>query len=44
MVSYRIVKEYDHYVVYINGYFYCSADNINEATLELSEYFDSKNE
>ena len=26
----------DHYVIYINGKFYCSADNLKEVKEELS--------
>ena len=27
MMMYKIKRKYDHYEVYINGKFYCSADN-----------------
>lgn len=32
-----IKSEYGHYVVYINGKFYCSADTYLEAVRELEE-------
>lgn len=35
---YSISKKDDHYEVYINGEFYCSADTIEEAANELEEY------
>lgn len=36
--SYDIIKTRDHYKVYINGEFYCTADNIVEAANEISKY------
>ena len=38
MCNYDIVDVYGHYEVYINGSFYCSADNFREAVMEISEY------
>lgn len=35
---YSINKKDDHYEVYINGEFYCSADSMSEAANELEEY------
>lgn len=35
---YEIVRNKNHYDVYINGVFYCSADNIHEAAQEVEEY------
>lgn len=34
---YSISKKDDHYEVYINGEFYCSADTIEEAVNEINE-------
>lgn len=39
MVSYKIKRKYDHYEVYINGKFYCTADTQEEAAREVEEYF-----
>ena len=33
----RIVRDRDHYVVYINGKFYCTADTYQEAKKELEQ-------
>lgn len=35
--AYSISKKDDHYEVYINGEFYCSADTIEEAANEINE-------
>lgn len=37
-MSSKIVHNQDHYEVYINGKFYCSADTITEAAREIEEY------
>jgi hypothetical protein len=37
-MSYRIVNVRGHYEIYINGKFYCSADNMTEATKEIERY------
>lgn len=37
-MSYRIVPTRGHYEIYINGKFYCSADNMMEAVKEIEEY------
>ena len=34
---YSISKKDNHYEVYINGEFYCSADTIEEAANEINE-------
>lgn len=34
-MPYKIVHDRDHYEVYVNGRFYCSADTIAEANIEL---------
>lgn len=37
-MKYSITPVYDHYEVYINGKFYCSADTWFEAVREIEEY------
>lgn len=37
-MTYKITKYRDHYNVFINDKFYCSADNVREATKEVEEY------
>jgi hypothetical protein len=37
-MSYRIIPTRGYYEVYINGRFYCSADNIAEAEKEIESY------
>lgn len=37
-MTYKIKREREHFVVYINGKFYCSADNEKEAAKELENY------
>ena len=37
-MNWKIVHNKDHYNVYINGKFYCSADTFEEAVKELEEY------
>ena len=37
-MSYKIVYKYGHCEVYIDGEFYCSADDWNEAEREIEEY------
>ena len=32
----KVTQVKDHYVIYINGKFYCSADNLKEVKEELS--------
>lgn len=34
-MSVRIVHERNHYVVYVNGKFFCSADTYTEAVKEV---------
>lgn len=36
--SYRINHERDHYEVYIDEKFYCSADTLDEAIKEAEDY------
>lgn len=40
--TYDIVLEHGHYTVYIDGVFYCTADNPVEAALEISKYESGK--
>ena len=37
-MAYKIVQVRDHYEVYINGQFYCSADTWSEAETEIKTY------
>lgn len=37
-MTYKIRPERGHFEVYINGKFYCSADNIREAIKEIENY------
>lgn len=34
-MDYEIVREQDHYKVYIDGEFYCTADTVSEAAHEI---------
>ena len=36
--TYKIVHVQDHYEVYINDRFYCSADTLSEAAQEIESY------
>lgn len=38
--EYRISLKDNHYELYINGTFYCSADSMSEAANELEEYLE----
>lgn len=38
VMKYEFVHKYDHYEVYVNGVFVCSADTAVEAAKELEEY------
>lgn len=38
-MSYRIVPDRAHLVVYIEGKFYCTADNWMEAEKEIQNYY-----
>lgn len=42
-MTYDIKRHKEHFVVYINGRFYCSADNEKEAAQEVEEYVRSGN-
>lgn len=37
-MSYKIVPYYGHYMVYINGKFFCSADTMSEAVKEVENF------
>ena len=37
-MNYKIINTGGHYEIYINGKFYCSADNMSEATREIEAY------
>ena len=39
---YQILPKYGHYEVYIDGKFYCSADNMREAAEEVEEYMNKE--
>lgn len=36
--DYHIVRDREHYVVYIDGVFFCTADKIKEAAEEVEAY------
>lgn len=36
--DYDIVRVMEHFEIYINGKFYCSADNKREAEMEIDDY------
>lgn len=38
MEKYSIVPVYRHYEIYINGKFYCTADDLKEAAREVEDY------
>lgn len=38
-MSYKIIPVRGHLEVYINGKFYCSADDWDEAVREVEEYY-----
>ena len=37
-MTYKIKRDREHFEVYINGKFYCSADNEREAISEIQNY------
>ena len=37
-MTYKIKRQHEHFEVYINGQFYCSADNEREAAMEIENY------
>lgn len=39
-MPYKFVYKYGHVEIYINGKFYCTADNEDEALREIEEYED----
>ena len=42
-MTYEIKPNKGHFVVYINGEFYCTADNMREAAKDVEEYFKKGN-
>lgn len=42
ITEYTIVPHGGHYDVFVNGYFYCSADTIQEAAEEIRELRESE--
>ena len=38
IIDYDIVRDREHYVVYIDGVFFCTADKVNEAVKEVETY------
>lgn len=41
-MNYEILSNRGHYDVYIEGKFYCSADNMHEAVREVEEYYETE--
>lgn len=41
-MTYSIKRNREHFEVYINGNFYCSADNENEAVSEIQNYLEER--
>ena len=39
-MAYQIAHRYEHYEVYIDGRFFCSADTYMEASRELESYLE----
>lgn len=37
-IKYKIIRDREHYVVYIDGKFFCTADKIKEAVREVESY------
>jgi hypothetical protein len=42
IVDYDIVRDHDHYVVYIDGKFFCTADRVKEAVEEVENYLSER--
>ena len=42
MSTCEIINKYGHYEIYINGKFYCSADDTREVEDALDEYYTEK--
>ena len=38
-MSYKIIADRGHFLVYIDGAFYCSADNMSEALKEVEDFY-----
>lgn len=41
-MTYDIKRNKEHFDVYINGKFYCTADNEKEAVSEIQSYFEER--
>ena len=41
-MNYNIIKKYEHYEVYVDGKFYCSADTVMEAVQEIENNYQVK--
>lgn len=41
---YDIIKKQEHYEVFVDGQFYCSADDIDEAVKEIEAYLKGADE
>lgn len=41
-LNYNIKHEHDHYSVYIEGQFYCSADTLVEAATDVEKYIEER--
>jgi hypothetical protein len=41
-MTYKIEREREHFEVYINGKFYCTADNEEEAENEIENYLSER--
>lgn len=39
---YEIIPQYGHYVVYLEGKFFCTADSRKEAEREIEEYLERR--
>ena len=38
-MDYVVKRVRGHYEIYINGKFYCSADNMKEVAVEIEDYY-----
>ena len=39
MPQYDIIADRGHYIVYVEGKFFCTADSVNEAVKEIQKEF-----
>ena len=42
VMKYDIVRDREHYVVYIDGEFFCTADKVSEAAEEVEAYLSER--